>query len=501
MVSSTSSPHVIVDREDLELTMAERPGRPLVMIDIAVPRDVDPTAREVPGVALYDMDDLQRAVARGRSVREAEAVRARALVDEEVERFGRWLTSLEVVPTIAALRERGEEVVQTVLRENEHRWESLSPGDRERLTVMARAVVRRLLHEPTLRLKASATDDEDDAAYVHVQALRDLFGLDLPAPELEERVAEVTELEARRAARLSRPMKLGTRGSALALAQAGLVRDRIAALGHEVELVVIRTSGDERPAGEPAPETSDKERFVKEIEEALLDGRIDMAVHSAKDVPGELPDGLAIVGVPERADPRDALCGARTLDELPEGAAVGTASVRRRSQLLAARPDLDVREVRGNVDTRLRKLADGDYDALVLAAAGLARLERDEGTRGRRRRDAARARAGLPGAGGPHRGRGRRRAGRGAHRLRRPGGADRRARPGGPPGGHLRHAGRRVRAAGGRRAGAARLRGHAGRRRPGSATRSQGPAKEPAALGAAVGERMLAAGARQVLDD
>ena len=105
-----------------------------------------------------------------------------------------------------------------------------------------------------------------------------------------------------------------------------------------------------------------------------------MAVHSAKDVPGELPDGLSIVGVPERADPRDALCGARTLDELPEGAVVGTASVRRRSQLLAARPDLDVREVRGNVDTRLRKLAGGDYDALVLAAAGLARLERDEGT-------------------------------------------------------------------------------------------------------------------------
>ena len=175
-------------------------------------------------------------------------------------------------------------------------------------------------------------------------------------------------------------MKLGTRGSTLALTQAGLVRDRIAALGHEVELVVIRTSGDERPAGEPAPETSDKERFVKEIEEALLDGRIDMAVHSAKDVPGELPDGLSIVGVPERSDPRDALCGASTLDELPEGAAVGTASVRRRSQLLAARPDLDVREVRGNVDTRLRKLADGDYDALVLAAAGLARLERDEGT-------------------------------------------------------------------------------------------------------------------------
>ncbi len=296
-------------------------------------------------------------------------------------------------------------------------------------------------------------------------------------------------------------MKLGTRGSALALAQAGLVRDRIAALGHEVELVVIRTSGDERPAGEPAPETSDKERFVKEIEEALLDGRIDMAVHSAKDVPGELPDGLAIVGVPERADPRDALCGASTLDELPEGAAVGTASVRRRSQLLAARPDLDVREVRGNVDTRLRKLADGDYDALVLAAAGLARLGRDEGT-------AVDAGVMLPAPGqgclaleGRDGGRGRGRAGRGAHGLRRPGRADRRARPGGrawrPPATRRSARSRSWRAA--------RWCCTATRARRTASTwirdALQGPAKEPAALGAAVGERMLAAGARQVLDD
>ena len=99
-------------------------------------------------------------------------------------------------------------------------------------------------------------------------------------------------------------------------------------------------------------------------------------MHSAKDVPGELPAGLAIVGVPERADARDALCGARSLDELDEGAVVGTASVRRRAQLLALRPDLQIRELRGNVDTRLRRLADGDFDAIVLAQAGLDRLGR-----------------------------------------------------------------------------------------------------------------------------
>ena len=173
-------------------------------------------------------------------------------------------------------------------------------------------------------------------------------------------------------------IRLGTRGSALALAQAHWVAER---LQGEVELVPITTSGDrsdplsasDSRGLTPPP---DKSRFVKEIEEALLAGDVDLAVHSAKDVPSQLPDGLAIVGVPERADPRDALCGADSLDELPEGAAVGTASLRRRAALLALRPDLEVRELRGNVDTRLRRLADGDFDAIVLACAGLERLGR-----------------------------------------------------------------------------------------------------------------------------
>ena len=158
-------------------------------------------------------------------------------------------------------------------------------------------------------------------------------------------------------------IRLGTRGSALALAQARWVAER---LPGEAELVPIATSGN----------AGDKSRFVKEIEEALLDGSVDLAVHSAKDVPGQLPAGLSIVGVPERADARDALCGAPSLEALAEGAVVGTASLRRRAQLLALRPDLDVRELHGNVDTRLRRLAEGDFDAIVLALAGLERLGR-----------------------------------------------------------------------------------------------------------------------------
>lgn len=162
-------------------------------------------------------------------------------------------------------------------------------------------------------------------------------------------------------------IRLGTRGSALALVQARWVAER---LEEDAELVPITTLGDRRR------DAGDKGRFVGEIEEALLDGRVDLAVHSAKDVPGRLREGLAIVGVPEREDPLDALCGAASLDELASGAVVGTASVRRRSQVSALRPDLEVRPLRGNVDTRLRRLGEGAFDAIVVARAGLARLER-----------------------------------------------------------------------------------------------------------------------------
>ncbi|MFZ0091226.1 MAG: hydroxymethylbilane synthase [Solirubrobacteraceae bacterium] len=162
-------------------------------------------------------------------------------------------------------------------------------------------------------------------------------------------------------------MRLGTRASALALAQARSVAQR---LGDDVELVEITTLGDRGAA------VQDKSRWVSELEYALVDGRIDVAVHSAKDVPTALGEGLELVAIPPRADPRDVLCGAAGLGALTPGARVGTSSVRREAQLRAAREDIDVVEVRGNVDTRLRKLAAGEVDALVLAFAGLVRLGR-----------------------------------------------------------------------------------------------------------------------------
>jgi hydroxymethylbilane synthase len=171
----------------------------------------------------------------------------------------------------------------------------------------------------------------------------------------------------------AKPLRLGTRGSALALAQANLVAT---ALGG-AEVVPIRTSGDE-PAAQPAP-GGDKARFVREIERALLDGDVDIGVHSAKDLPSELPDGLRIAGVPRREDPRDCWIGPdSSLEAVPEGTRAGTSSLRRRAQLLALRPDLEAADLSGNVDTRLGKLAAGDYDGIVLAAAGLVRLGRTD---------------------------------------------------------------------------------------------------------------------------
>jgi hydroxymethylbilane synthase len=166
---------------------------------------------------------------------------------------------------------------------------------------------------------------------------------------------------------VSEPLRLGTRASPLALIQA---RSVAAAIAAPVALVELRTSGDDGAPG-------DKRRWVDRIEEALLAGDLDLAVHSAKDLPGELAVGLEISGAPARADPFDAICGAPSLAALAAGARVGTGSVRRAAQLLALRDDLEVVAISGNVDTRLARI--GELDGVVLARAGLARLGRDLG--------------------------------------------------------------------------------------------------------------------------
>ena len=165
---------------------------------------------------------------------------------------------------------------------------------------------------------------------------------------------------------------IASRGSQLALWQARWVAEQLAARGLECRIEIIKTTGD-KITDVPLAKVGTKGLFTKEIEEALLAGTADLAVHSLKDLPTELPEGLVLAAVPRREDPRDAIVG-RRLAELAPGARVGTSSLRRAAQLRALRPDLAIESVRGNLDTRLRKLDEGRYDAILLAAAGLKRL-------------------------------------------------------------------------------------------------------------------------------
>ncbi|HUA21113.1 MAG TPA: hydroxymethylbilane synthase [Bryobacteraceae bacterium] len=167
-------------------------------------------------------------------------------------------------------------------------------------------------------------------------------------------------------------LTIGSRGSQLALWQAHWIQARLESLGERCQLEIIHTTGD-KITDVALSKVGTKGLFTKEIEEALLAGAIDLAVHSLKDMPTDLPAGLTLSAIPEREDPRDALVG-RKLAELTTGARVGTSSLRRAAQLRALRPDLEIENIRGNLDTRLRKLDEGRYDAIVLASAGLRRL-------------------------------------------------------------------------------------------------------------------------------
>jgi glutamyl-tRNA reductase len=193
VVSSTNSPHHLVEREELELVAAARDYRPLLLIDLAVPRDIDPSCREVTGVVVRDVDDVQTIADRNATGREVESRGAEVIVAAELARFERWLGSLEVLPTVASLRVRADEIVSRVLAENIGRFDDLSREDQVRIEAMARSIASRLLHEPTLRLKRAA---EESDAYQQVAALRELFGLDA-GTEPEGAGAEVTPLRRR----------------------------------------------------------------------------------------------------------------------------------------------------------------------------------------------------------------------------------------------------------------------------------------------------------------
>src|SRR3981189_591331 len=170
-------------------------------------------------------------------------------------------------------------------------------------------------------------------------------------------------------------LRIGSRGSQLALWQAHHISDLLRARGHTVEVEIIKTTGD-KITDVALAKVGTKGMFTKEIEEALVENRVDLAVHSLKDLPTELAGDFEIAAIAQREDARDVFCSVKfaAIDDLPQGANVGTSSLRRQAQLMAVRPDLKIHPLRGNVDTRLHKLEAGDYDAIILAAAGLSRL-------------------------------------------------------------------------------------------------------------------------------
>jgi glutamyl-tRNA reductase len=202
VLCSTSSPHPIVGRDELELVMGERRGRPLLLIDIAVPRDVEADCAELDGVSLYDIDDLQAVLARNISTRESETPRAQEIVEEEIHRFARWLGQVETLPTVSALREHGNAIVEQVLAENAGRWESPTPRDLARIEAVARAVMSRLLHEPTIRLRSLS----EARGHANLELVRELFGLreDAPVEQESTELAEVHDLSVTSRARRRR---------------------------------------------------------------------------------------------------------------------------------------------------------------------------------------------------------------------------------------------------------------------------------------------------------
>jgi glutamyl-tRNA reductase len=203
VVCSTSSPHPIVGCEELAQVLALRAGRPLLLIDIAVPRDIDPRCAALEGVTLYDIDDLQRVVARNLHTRAGEVPRAERIVEEEIQRFAGWLGQLDSLPTVSALREHGDAIVEQVLAENDGRWESASPRDLVRVEALARSIANRILHEPTIRLRSLSAA----RGHASLQLVRELFALEDDADEQascahgggrDDELAEVHDLQRRR---------------------------------------------------------------------------------------------------------------------------------------------------------------------------------------------------------------------------------------------------------------------------------------------------------------
>ena len=322
LITSTGAPHYIITEREAKKITTLRKGEPIVMIDIAVPRDIDPAVADLDGIYLFNIDSLESVVEENKAQREEEARRAEPIIHDAIEELLDKLSYLTVRPMMALLTEKAERIRRRELHRALAKLPDISDKERRVMDSMSRMIIRKMLREPMIHFN-------------------------------------------------------GTRKSALALWQAEHISAELQRLypNITVELVHFNTKGD-RILEKPLAQVGGKGLFTAELEEAMHKGDIDIAVHSLKDMPTELPEGLTLGAISAREVPYDALVSPvyKTLDKLPQGARVGTSSLRRQAQLLHARPDLKVEVIRGNVQTRLSKIETEKLDGVILAQAGLKRL-------------------------------------------------------------------------------------------------------------------------------
>ncbi len=364
VVSSTGATGLVVEVS----AVGNRAAHPLVVLDVALPRDVDPAVATLPGVTYVDLDSLR---ADGAMVSDSEVALAGAVLAEELAKYLAQQQALAVAPTVTALRARAGQVVDVELARLDARMPGLDPAVRNEVADAVRRAVEKVLHAPTVRVKElAATPGRRPVRGGAARAVRPRPG---PA-RVRNRRAPSWRGTMTATTRSSRVLRVGTRGSLLARTQTDLV---VASIGVPVEIVHIVTAGDRSSAA--MDQIGGTGVFVSALRSALLAGEIDIAVHSYKDLPTAAAEGIVVAAVPQREDPRDALVArdGLTLGQLPAGSRVGTGSPRRAAQLKALGFGLSIEPLRGNVDTRLGRVAKGDLDAVVLALAGLRRLGRD----------------------------------------------------------------------------------------------------------------------------
>ena len=273
----------------------------MFFIDIAVPRDVDPEMNKLDGIFVYDIDDLQPAVSSHVDDRRKEAERAEFIIAGEVERFQARLQTLDVVPTIVSLQDHLETIRQAEIDRVRARLGTLSPEQELAVEALTRGIVSKIMHTPISALKTAAREPEATTVIDLVRAVQSAG-----KRAAREKRGEVGGGRPRSEKLVAR-LRIGSRGSQLALWQANYIRELLEQRGHKVEIEIIKTTGD-KITNVALAQVGTKGMFTKEIEEALAENRVDLAVHSLKDLPTEIPPGFEIAAIPTRQDARDAFC-------------------------------------------------------------------------------------------------------------------------------------------------------------------------------------------------